>query len=226
MSLGRASPASTPTPGRYSCSRAMGASSKLYLGRDQILRWLATPGIASRSASGWQALRRSNSREPIFIESDQDVRDHYPPVLERPDGLRIRAGAHIPLLLSGRLLGVLFLGFSKPRTFSPSQRRFVLALASQCAQALGRAQLYEAELEERARLSRLIEALHEGIVSVDRGGHIEFANATARRMVVGDPLERGRRIPEKWLGFPLRAFAASLFDADERLEVEVAGLKR
>ena len=164
-----------------------------------------------------------HSREPIFIESDQDVREHYPPVLERPDGLRIRAGAHIPLLLSGRLLGVLFLGFSKPRTFSPSQRRFVLALASQCAQALGRAQLYEAELEERARLSRLIEALHEGIVSIDRGGHIEFANATARRMIDGAALERGRRVPKTWLGFPLRAFAASLFDVDERLEIEVAG---
>ena len=111
-------------------------------------------------------------------------------VLEGQHGLGIRAGAHIPLLLSGQLLGVLFLGFSKPRTFSPSQRRFVLALASQCAQALGRAQLYEAELEERARLSRLIEALDEGIVSVDRGGHIEFANAAARQMVVGDAMNR------------------------------------
>jgi PAS domain S-box-containing protein len=163
-----------------------------------------------------------NSREPIFIESERDIREHYPRLLEGQEGRRIRAGAHIPLLLSGRLLGVLFLGFSKPRTFSPSQRRFVLALASQCAQALGRAQLYEAELEERARLSRLIEALHEGIVSVDRGGRVEFANATARRMFVDVPIERGHLIPEAWLGFPLRDFVARLFDADRRLEAEVA----
>ena len=185
----------------------MEASSKLYRrqGSDPLLvgeawdRFSISLGVASADAV--------NSREPIFIESERDVREHYPPVLEGQDGLRIRAGAHIPLLLSGRLLGVLFLGFSKPRTFSPSQRRFVLALASQCAQALGRAQLYEAELEERARLSRLIEALHEGIVSVDRGGHIEFANATARQMVVGDAMSEGAESRRRGL---VSRFAPSL----------------
>ena len=175
-------------------------------------RFSISLGVASANAV--------NSREPVFIESDRDVREHYSPSLEGQHGLGIRAGAHIPLLVSGRVLGVLFLGFSKPRKFS-SQRRFVLALASQCAQALGRAQLYEAELEERARLSRLIEALDEGIFSVDRGGHIEFANAAARQMVVGDAMNR--RIPKRWIGFPLRAFVASLFEANERVEVEVAG---
>jgi signal transduction histidine kinase len=183
---------------------------------DAWYRFSTSLGVASTEAL--------NSRDPIFIESEQDIRDHYPSMLDSDDdGPRVRAGAHIPLMLSGQPLGVLFLGFSKPRTFSPSQRRFVLALASQCAQALGRTQLYEAELEERARLSRLIEALHEGIVSVDRGGRIEFANATARRMFVGVPLGRGSQIPEAWLGLPLRAFVAGLFDADERLEAEVAG---
>ena len=182
---------------------------------DAWYRFSTSLGVASTEAL--------NSRDPVFIESEQDIRDHYTSMLDSEDGPRVRAGAHIPLMLSGQPLGVLFLGFSKPRTFSPSQRRFVLALASQCAQALGRTQLYEAELEERARLSRLIEALHEGIVSVDRGGRIEFANATARRMFVGVPLGRGSQIPEAWLGLPLRAFVASLFDADERLEAEVAG---
>ena len=88
-----------------------------------------------------------------------------------------RAGAHIPLVVSGMPLGVLFLGFSHPRRFSEAQRSFVLALGRQCAQALKRAQLYEAELQGRSGLSRLVERLHEGVVSVARGGRVEFASS-------------------------------------------------
>ena len=41
---------------------------------------------------------------------------------------------------------------------------------------LKRAQLYEAELEARSRLSRLVERLHEGVVSVDRRGRVGAVN--------------------------------------------------
>src|SRR5207253_5832074 len=99
--------------------------------------------------------------EPLFIESDKDLRDSYAYVPGTRTGLHPRTGAHIPLVVSGRAIGVLFLGFTRPRRFSESQRSFVLALGRQCAQALKRAQLYEAELEGRARLNRLVERLHE-----------------------------------------------------------------
>jgi signal transduction histidine kinase len=79
---------------------------------------------------------------------------------------------------------------------------------------LKRAQLYEAELEGRSRLSRLVERLHEGVVSVDRRGRVEFASSKAKQMLVAAPLEEGSHVPESWLGFPLRSFAASLFAAD------------
>ena len=92
----------------------------------------------------------------------------------------------------------------------------MLALARQCAQALNRAQLYEAELEGRSRLSRLVERLHEGVVSVDRNGLVEFASSRAKQMLgAASPVE-GHRMAETWLGFPLRSFIASLFDADVR----------
>ena len=159
--------------------------------------------------------------EPVFIESEKDIRERYPHledyphVVEPEAGMHARAGAHIPLVVSGRPLGVLFLGFARPRKFSDSQRSFVLALGRQCAQALKRAQLYEAEFEERGKLSRLVERLHEGVVSVDRRGRVEFASSKAMQMLSAVPLEEGRRVPEAWLGFPLRRFAASLFEADK-----------
>src|SRR5437667_210100 len=118
--------------------------------------------------------------------------------------------------MSGRPLGVLFLGFSRPRRLTETQRSFVLALARQCAQALNRAQLYEAELEGRSRLNRLVERLHEGVVSVDRNGRVEFASSSAKEMLgAASPVE-GHRMAEIWLGFPLRSFIASLFDTDVR----------
>ena len=158
---------------------------------------------------------------PVFIESEKDIRENYPHledyphVLESRLGLHARAGAHIPLVLSGRPLGVLFLGFTRPRKFSDSQRSFVLALGRQCAQALKRAQLYEAEFEERGKLSRLVERLHEGVVSVDRRGRVEFASSKAKQMLSAVSLAEGGRVPEAWLGFPLRNFAAGLFEADK-----------
>ena len=158
--------------------------------------------------------------EPVFIESEMDLRKSYPHMQDYPQtlegrpGLRARAGAHIPLAASGRPLGVLFLGFTRPRKLTETQRSFVLALARQGAQALNRAQLYEAELEGRSRLSRLVERLREGVVSVDRNGHVEFASSNAKQMLgAASPVE-GRRLPKAWLGFPLRRFVAGLFDAD------------
>jgi PAS domain S-box-containing protein len=127
-------------------------------------------------------------REPLFIESEQDIRENYPYAPETRTGLHARTGAHIPLVVSGRAIGVLFLGFTRPRRFSESQRSFALALGRQCAQALKRAQLYEAEFEGRSRLSRLVERLHEGVVSVDRRGRVEFASSTARVMLSAVPL--------------------------------------
>jgi signal transduction histidine kinase/transcriptional regulator with GAF, ATPase, and Fis domain len=160
---------------------------------------------------------------PVFVESEHDLLERYGTPSTLPE-LGARAGAHIPLVLPGGPLGVLFLGFSRPRTFSKSQRSFVLALGRQCAQALKRAQLYEAELKGRSGLSRLVERLHEGVFSVDRHGRVEFASSKARQMVGSALLEEGRRVPETWLGFPLRSFVGGLFGADENMvEAQVVG---
>jgi signal transduction histidine kinase len=161
--------------------------------------------------------------EPVFVESEQDLRGRYADSLKVGRGQAARAGAHIPLLVSGGPLGVLFLGFSRPRVFSESQRAFMLALGRQCAQALKRAQLYEIEAEGRRGLSRLVERLHEGVVSVDRHGRVEFASAKARQMLSSASLQEGRLVPQAWLGFPLRSFVAALFGTDEEVvEAQVA----
>lgn len=153
--------------------------------------------------------------EPVFIESRKDIRQNYGDMFSTKGASRVRAGAHIPLVVSGRAVGVLFLGYIRPRRFSSAQRSFVLALGRQCAQALQRAQLYEAELDERRRLELLVERLHEGVVSVDRGGRVEFASSKALQMLRAASLQEGRKVPKEWLGFPLRDYVTALFAADE-----------
>jgi PAS domain S-box-containing protein len=158
---------------------------------------------------------------PVFVESQADVERDYTDGLRGHSDLRVRPGAHIPLVVLGQPLGVLYLGFSRPRKFSNAQRSFVLALGRQCAQALARAQLYAAESEGRSALSRLVERLHEGVVSVDRDGSVEFANARARAMLGPTLLEQGGRIPDRWEGFPLRGFVADLVTSDRSVEAQV-----
>lgn len=158
---------------------------------------------------------------PVFVESEADIeRDYADDAREHP-GLHARPGAHIPLVVSGRPLGVLYLGFNRPRKFSNAQRSFVLALGRQCAQALARAQLYAAESEGRSELSRLVERLHEGVVSVNRHGRVEFANARARTIVGPAWLEQGSPVPDRWEGFPLRGFVADLLTSDRSVEAQV-----
>jgi signal transduction histidine kinase len=126
------------------------------------------------------------------------------------------AVAFVSLHGQDRPIGLIALSFASPRVFDDDDRELLRMLARQCSQALERAQHYEAELEGRSKLSRLVERLHEGVVSVDRHGRVEFASASARRMLDGVPLAKGCRVPETWLGFPLRRFAASLFEVDVR----------
>jgi PAS domain S-box-containing protein len=159
--------------------------------------------------------------EPLFVKSQNGIREGY---LDTPERRRVRArtSAHIPLVVSGRPLGVLVLGFTRPQRFSETQRSYLLALGRQCAQALKRAQLYEAELEGRSRLSDLVERLHEGVISVDRGGRVEFASSKAKEILGASSLEEGNRMPETWLGFPLRSFVTRLSEAGSRVaEAEV-----
>ena len=61
------------------------------------------------------------------------------------------AYAALPLIASGRVLGVLALSFARPMAFDPGERALLDALAAQCAVALNRAQLYEREHTVPAR---------------------------------------------------------------------------
>ena len=76
---------------------------------------------------------------------------------------RIEEGARaaMPLEVDGRMLGVLTLAFAQPRDFPPDERAFLQAFADQCAQALDRAHVAEAEHAARVAVERTMRALQE-----------------------------------------------------------------
>ena len=76
---------------------------------------------------------------------------------------------------------------------------------------------------ERDRLERLVERLHEGVLSVHADLSIELANAEARRLLGSPRLRAGHRLPDPWPAFRLEGFVAGLFEPDAGpAEVQVA----
>ena len=53
--------------------------------------------------------------------------------------------------------------------------------------------------------------MNEGVLAVDRGLHVQFANANAKLLLAGVPLEKGAPLPDTHGGLPLRRLAEGLF---------------
>jgi serine phosphatase RsbU (regulator of sigma subunit)/anti-sigma regulatory factor (Ser/Thr protein kinase) len=125
---------------------------------------LAVPGTVGYSPDLVERLRNEDSDadlpaavalrtgEAVWIESIQERDVRFPQLagLER-DTVAMCA---VPLAVRGRRLGALRFSFGEPRLFGEDERRFVFALAAQCAQALDRAQLQHDRDEISRRLQR------------------------------------------------------------------------
>ncbi|MDQ1538242.1 MAG: hypothetical protein QOE58_2635 [Actinomycetota bacterium] len=92
------------------------------------------------------------SGEPVWLESRAERDERFP----RLAGLEAGTVAlcAVPLEVPDRRLGALRFSFDQARLFDDDERRFVLALAAQTAQALDRAQLQRDRLDVSRRLQR------------------------------------------------------------------------
>jgi PAS domain S-box-containing protein len=87
--------------------------------------------------------------ESIWLESSAALIARYPHLTETQEQMGNVAIVNIPLTINLHTIGVLSLQFAQPRTFTDDDRAFMKALAQQCAQAMERAHLFDAE--QRAR---------------------------------------------------------------------------
>jgi PAS domain S-box-containing protein len=93
-----------------------------------------------------EAIRLS---EPIVIPSAEE-RDRRYPLLRTAGPLTYPASISVPLIAEGRSFGALGLSFRDPITVTAEDRELLLAVARQCAQAIRRAVLFDAEGVARA----------------------------------------------------------------------------
>jgi signal transduction histidine kinase/CheY-like chemotaxis protein len=87
--------------------------------------------------------------KPRWMASRADWLTQYPHL---QDESTYGAGAALPLLVKGRVLGAIGLSFPQAHSFNEDDRAFFTAVAHACAQAIDRAQLYE---EERMAAERV-----------------------------------------------------------------------
>jgi PAS domain S-box-containing protein len=157
------------------------AGSVVLLNKDTgMLEVLAAIGYEEQLIQAWQhfpvdsptPLAESvRTQQPIWLSGKAEFQSRFPAIELPPDQVHV-AWVTIPLMIEKRILGALGFSFSTPQKFDEPDRRFMLTLAQQCAQALERARLSEearelAVLEERQRLARdLHDAVSQTLFSI------------------------------------------------------------
>ncbi|AHG93157.1 PAS sensor protein (plasmid) [Gemmatirosa kalamazoonensis] len=147
---------------------------------------------------------------PVFLESRDDWATRYPDLAPTLEALGQHANAVMPLVADGRVLGVLGAAYDAPQRFDHDARARAGAVALQCAQALERARLFEAERAaraeaeaERERLNTVLAQLPVGVVIVEApSGRITAANEAVERIWGQRPATASvERYSNEWTGF-------------------------
>jgi PAS domain S-box-containing protein len=104
-------------------------------------------------------------------------------------GTRVRAFWKVPLVAEGRLVGLLAMGFHQSQHFAPSEREFVLTIASQCAGALLRTRRVEFEREARALaekvqafLSTTLRSIADAVIATGATNAVVMMNPIAETL--------------------------------------------
>ncbi|MBL7501273.1 SpoIIE family protein phosphatase [Frankia sp. CNm7] len=94
--------------------------------------------------------------QPRFDQNRASYLRDFPERAPNLDAMSIDAIASLPLVVSGRPIGVLLLGWPGPHTFTEEERRFLRTLVGPFAQALERARLYERQMSNVEMLQRAV----------------------------------------------------------------------
>ncbi|MEH1841289.1 MAG: PAS domain S-box protein [Nostoc sp.] len=89
------------------------------------------------------------TKQPIWQEPTTTRVARYSHLAQEYARYNYRAWISIPLIVEGRAIGGMSLAFAEIQEFNQDDQPFILALTQQCAQAMERARLYEAEQTAR-----------------------------------------------------------------------------
>lgn len=147
---------------------------------DVLSRWVTFPLDAHVPLA--DVLRGGS---PVYCSDRSAITADFPLIGADVVGAGRHAIAALPLRVGGRTAGALGISFDQPQPFDAAQRRFLEAVAAECAAALERVQLHDAERLLRARLEFLLEASRSIAAARDPDAVLRRA-ATAAAGVLAD----------------------------------------
>jgi PAS domain S-box-containing protein len=100
---------------------------------------------------------------------------------------QVQAMIALPLRQEVNFLGVLWIGFGQPHSFSESEINFVSTLAGQAAVAISNASLYEASEGGRQQLDAILASSPDAVIVTDRHERILLINPAAATTFGVDP---------------------------------------
>jgi PAS domain S-box-containing protein len=149
-------------------------------------------------------------RETVLIGSPEEWRREFPEAREDLTALGFSAFVAAPASIGERTVAALSFSFREPQHFDDGARTFLATLTEQCALALERARLHEAELHQSERHAALLETIQDAFVALDRELRYTYVNPRAE-LILGHRADEllGRRLEEV---FPA-ASGTPVFDA-------------
>jgi PAS domain S-box-containing protein len=97
--------------------------------------------------------------QPLWIRSQAEYEERYPAVSHAIRHNRTQSSAILPLQYDDRMIGGLTFSFQEPHRFGEDDQALFITIARQCAQALERARLYDAEYQMRQNAEQARERL-------------------------------------------------------------------
>ncbi|MGW6925888.1 SpoIIE family protein phosphatase [Streptomyces sp. NPDC054950] len=95
-----------------------------------------------------------STQNPLFIGSVDEFLARYPSLAELLSLIRDQAWAFLPLIASGRLVGVCVIAFDRPHRFTDEEKVLLTAVSGLLSQAIERARLYDTEHTRAQELQR------------------------------------------------------------------------
>ena len=154
---------------------------------------------ARDDASGWLSGEVVQSRRPVAVEDAGANAALSASDAMLPFGYTAYLG--VPLVgPEGALHGVLAVYGREPRAWRTEEVEALLALAASTSVALTNAEFYQRVAMEKERSSAILENIADGIVALDREGHVVLWNKAAEEVTGVPATEALGRPPEQMLG--------------------------
>ena len=160
----------------------------------------------------------------VFVESLEECGARYPAVVEDVARFGFRSFAALPAKTGDRVAAVISFSFREEHQFDSATRDFLATLAEQCALALERVRLHEAEVHATELQAAILSTVQDAFAVLDRDLRFTYVNAYAEKLLRKSADELiGRLLADLFpeaVGRPIEQAMRGVLATGERQQVE------